>query len=889
MDFIWYKKMSFDMGNTYLSIVIPVRNDNHGGDFIKRFQNCLNSIFYLNSKYHFPIEVVIVEWNTPDYKPSISKYMNIDSKPDSCDIFYYNVPSTVHNKYKYSNRLFLYQMIAKNVGIRRSLGEFILCTNADIIFSEELFRFLSEMTLEKDKIYRAIRVDVDNKMLDFESYQDLIEYCQESVIRVNGYTSLSSKDYRKDEFLIVNLLSNIERFNLFSGKLEEKIEYFFTNACGDFQLMHKDNWEKLRGYPEFDKYSFHLDSILEYQAVYSGIKEVTLPDEKCIYHIEHDSGFVPEKKSEFEKKYPLGFRISDLELEYYRIAIKNSNQPKIFNTESWGLIDEPQILSESKFSTKIAFVAIPKDFSDEFEIIQFNSINSWLDLSVENEVYLLCDNNFKKYQFPTKVKYIKGLEYTEHNKPCLKSAFELIKNNINANYIVFVNSDIILLDNFSKVAKKIIEEIKEDFLVVGKRININIQNKIDFRDIHWWDKIFNIGKESKEDTELSIDYFFFHRNFLNDRFPKLSIGGMYWDNWLISKAFRDKLILVDVSKAITALHQNHKYKGNLTVKDIIASDMAKENFRLIGGHLNKKHLGNIKLEFCNNKFLIKGYKEVDIVNIKELHRANFKNFEDYDEQILQYISSFINNPFDVNFDIGFYLKNLPVFSYNPDALLNISIGIVLYDMREYLTLFSPFMVRAAELGYLNGDNLLGLRFKGISTVHINYWKNEIDSGNKDAKLVLALIYYYGLGCKKDEKIALEILFDYYLDNNASKIIKLLFFRLFFDADKKKYMKKYIDYFKTEIDAETFYFLGMVYCRGIGNFIEENEEKSKEYFMKAAKNGLPQGFNYLGVKFLMENKLEKSKFYFDLGAKFGDQLSIKNLKYVNKFEDANIQH
>ena len=40
-------------------------------------------------------------------------------------------------------------MAAKNVGIRRSDGEFILCTNIDIIFSDKMYAFLAKENLKK--------------------------------------------------------------------------------------------------------------------------------------------------------------------------------------------------------------------------------------------------------------------------------------------------------------------------------------------------------------------------------------------------------------------------------------------------------------------------------------------------------------------------------------------------------------------------------------------------------------------------------------------------------------------------------------------------------------------------------------------------------------------
>ena len=48
-------------------------------------------------------------------------------------------------------------MIAKNVGIRRASGEFILATNIDVIINQKLYEFISQKKLKEKTIYRCDR------------------------------------------------------------------------------------------------------------------------------------------------------------------------------------------------------------------------------------------------------------------------------------------------------------------------------------------------------------------------------------------------------------------------------------------------------------------------------------------------------------------------------------------------------------------------------------------------------------------------------------------------------------------------------------------------------------------------------------------------------------
>ncbi|MCB1082162.1 MAG: hypothetical protein KDK63_03340, partial [Chlamydiia bacterium] len=110
-----------------------------------------------------------------------------------------------------------------------------------------------------------------------------------------------------------------------------------TNACGDFTLLAKSDWETVRGYPEFEGFSWHLDSLLVYQALKQGLKQVILPSDNVIYHIEHlqGSGYTPETpKLVFEKiekkRIPC---IDDNALIQKISALK---KPYLYNGSNWG-------------------------------------------------------------------------------------------------------------------------------------------------------------------------------------------------------------------------------------------------------------------------------------------------------------------------------------------------------------------------------------------------------------------------------------------------------------------------------------------------------------------------------------------------------------------------
>ncbi len=145
----------------YLSIVAATRNDNHGGDLNRRSEIFINGLVAQANRFQLPVELILVEWNPPDDRPPLREAFSWPEPNPWCKIRIITVPPSIHRRYRYSDRLPMFQMIAKNVGVRRARGDFILQTNVDVIFSDELFEFLAKRRLLRGVLYRCDRVDVD--------------------------------------------------------------------------------------------------------------------------------------------------------------------------------------------------------------------------------------------------------------------------------------------------------------------------------------------------------------------------------------------------------------------------------------------------------------------------------------------------------------------------------------------------------------------------------------------------------------------------------------------------------------------------------------------------------------------------------------------------------
>lgn len=390
------------MNECYISIVASSRNDDHGGRLLERMQTFVNGVIEQSMRHQVFIELILVEWNPPQDRPRLSHALKIPKDKPYCAIRIITVCPKLHQTFKGANNMPLYQMIAKNVGIRRAKGEYILATNIDILFSDQLFALFKKKKLRSKTIYRVDRLDIPSNLPHTGSFQDVLDFCQNNFFRIHKRfrtkmiqrNRMKRKKERKKfakqlKFILRKCLSpNITDFNRWKTLIsqtfkqiklpnsylhfdsEKYLKYFkylldwfkmfvirtskwklclilHSNGCGDFTLLSKKGWEILRGYPEWPIFSWHIDSLFLYQGVMSGFLHKNFGSKKPIYHIEHSvgSGYTPEGVDILfsrlkEKKIPY------LDMPRFNQHVKKLIQAKreskkiLYNGSDWGMIDQ---------------------------------------------------------------------------------------------------------------------------------------------------------------------------------------------------------------------------------------------------------------------------------------------------------------------------------------------------------------------------------------------------------------------------------------------------------------------------------------------------------------------------------------------------------------------
>lgn len=251
------------MSKPYISFVFSARNDNHCEDFKSRFQNSLDILRDLGVKHNLSFEIIIVEWNplrdfsrleeVLSFKKGLNSTVRIITVP--YDV-HKSSPKTPFDAAK-ADEITFFQNIALNAGVRRAKGKYILCTNADVIFNEELISFLSRQELSPRHFYRAYRFDVQKDIPLGMPTEEVMDFCFNN--------------------------SEMRGHKVESGKLHRR-------AAGDFLLISKKSFGKIRGYAEIKCDGLKIDSdILDSARRY--FKQVILEEPFRIYHQRHVSRY----------------------------------------------------------------------------------------------------------------------------------------------------------------------------------------------------------------------------------------------------------------------------------------------------------------------------------------------------------------------------------------------------------------------------------------------------------------------------------------------------------------------------------------------------------------------------------------------------------------------
>lgn len=223
----------------YVSIVYAGRHDEN----FEGFKDRLNKTFYqlnksLSMNRLLDIEIIFVDYATNTTKfELLSRSISIPDRLKGIFKFI-NVLQDYHEKYlkkhKFSNTFLEYA--AKNIGILRAKGDFIIASNPDSILTNQLLDYVAGRKFNPNAIYCSLIFRLEKKRLVSNTFENLVQVVEEP---------WKSKRYCYNDIIDAGQNKMAPLFTV--NDMKEKM---FVSGIGDFIMLSAEMWDGMNGFLE---------------------------------------------------------------------------------------------------------------------------------------------------------------------------------------------------------------------------------------------------------------------------------------------------------------------------------------------------------------------------------------------------------------------------------------------------------------------------------------------------------------------------------------------------------------------------------------------------------------------------------------------------------------
>jgi hypothetical protein len=231
----------------------------------------------------------------------------------------------------------------------------------------------------------------------------------------------------------------------------------------------------------------------------------------------------------------------------------------------------------------LTILTTAKPFRGPIAVIQRNAIRSWQRLHPGVEVILFGDDpGAAEACRELGIRQVPEVKKNSHGTHYVASFFDQAQEIAAHDVLCYVNCDIILMSDFRRALESVIK-LQKNFLLAGRRWDVDIQVLLDFQREGWEDAVRYLAHQTNRQRPAQwIDYFVFSKGLYHKKVPEFVIGRPGWDNWLIWFALSANVPVIDLSRDVCAVHQNHDYSNHPEGEQgVWQGEEAQENYRLL--------------------------------------------------------------------------------------------------------------------------------------------------------------------------------------------------------------------------------------------------------------------------------------------------------------------
>ena len=276
----------------------------------------------------------------------------------------------------------------------------------------------------------------------------------------------------------------------------------------------------------------------------------------------------------------------------------------IYNNKLTNILSIADIKEEATQNQHVLTLFTTFSNNKDRKIIESNTIKNWAWLNSSIQCLSMCTdtspsfiNNLTDYYKWTK----RRISYSIRELPVVPNMFVDVMNSSDTLYYGYANSDIL----FSKDLIPSLESVhqfhhqhheNEGFLIVGGKRNVQ-SSLIGLEDVRDYDQLMKLKTNGTVVPGYAIDYFITSKKgYPWDSIEQVVVGRRGWDNYVVAYAYANNIIVYDITKTVTAIHQSYKGKGSegfynefreLNMNILLAKDKNMESFIVNQGRIER--------------------------------------------------------------------------------------------------------------------------------------------------------------------------------------------------------------------------------------------------------------------------------------------------------------
>jgi len=261
----------------------------------------------------------------------------------------------------------------------------------------------------------------------------------------------------------------------------------------------------------------------------------------------------------------------------------------------------------------LSIFSCPKAFRGHINIIQRNALKSWKSLVPSPEVILMGnEEGTAEICRQLGFRHHPDVKCNEYGTPLMSAIFQVGQEESHYPWACYINSDIILRQDFMKAVEKLIA-LKNKFLAVGRRWDVPIKESLVDNNPSWPEELaLLLKKNGRLEHHCAIDCLVFPKGLIVN-FPDFALGRPLWDNWLIFDVKRKKIPIIDFTPVVALVHQSHDYSHSSLPGGVWDGPEARANLKLTGGYRHALTILDADYQLTQNglrKNLLKYYSSL---------------------------------------------------------------------------------------------------------------------------------------------------------------------------------------------------------------------------------------------------------------------------------------